>query len=687
MTYPLYVAFVWHMHQPYYQNSFTGEHKLPWVRLHATKDYLHMAEILLDFPKIRQTFNIVPSLAEQLVDYLDNDAVDRCLQLTEKPAESLSDEDKEFILGFFFSIDWDRIIRKYPRYWQLLQLRQAAGGDWRLFSVEFWRDLQVWFNLVWIDPNWIERDPDLQYLVKKQSRFTLEDVQLLVAKQREIMAKTLPLYRQLEAAGQIEITTSPYYHPILPLLIDTASCRVASPGLPLPEMRFSHAEDGAEQLRLALEAHQKYFGKRPRGLWPSEGAVSHRLVSLLAERNTVQWLASDEAILSLSVNTVAQRDGYGHLTNPWFLYRPYCLRTDESKGQAPIAMVFRDRVLSDRIGFVYRQFAGPDGAFDLMQRLHKIRENLNDPDHPYLVSIILDGENCWEGYEHNGDVFLRKLYELLSNDDQICTTTVSDYLDQFPPTENIDNLFTGSWINHSLETWIGEPEQNKAWDYLSRSRDRLIAWQNENPLADDGTLEKAWREIYIAEGSDWFWWYYSQNDSGQDHLFDQEFRGHLSNVYRIMGLPVPLWLQQPILGTAQKLTSRVISGYISPRLAGADVASSEWAAGGYVEPETSTGAMQRTRTIIKRLYYGFNPAELFLRLESWESLDLYSVAIYFGLADAQVVNYCSRFAPGEVQCGPPDVTFSFELLLDWGSAKASLSKATGEEGWQMVEQI
>lgn len=540
MSEPLYVAFVWHMHQPYYKDKTRGEYRLPWVRLHAIRDYLHMAEVLADYPEVHATFNLTPCLVEQLVDYAEREAVDRCLAVSLK--DELSAEDKGFILSFFFSLNRDKVIRRYKRYWQLWQLRQQGNGAPEALSTDDYRDLVAWFNLAWIDLNWLRKHPTLRALMEKGQGFTRQDIRDIIEVQYEIMGQILPLYQQLQASGQVELTTSPYYHPLLPLLIDSRAARVASPDLPLPSTLFAHPEDALEQVRRGVEYHQERFGVKPWGMWPPEGAVSQELVTLLAERNDLEWIASDEEVLARSLEVAIERDRYGHVTNPKVLYQPYAL-TD---GDHRLSAIFRDRDLSDRIGFVYRHMKPDAAAEELMHRLHRIRENLKDDRNPYLVSIILNGENCWGEYDDNGDPFLRHLYPLLSNDPHLKAVTVHEYLAEHPPRERLSRLFTGSWINANLETWIGEGAQNQAWEYLARARNRLIAWQKEHPQADVETLERAWQEIYIAEGSDWFWWYYSHHNPGEENPFDREFRGRLANVYRIIGLPVPAELENPI---------------------------------------------------------------------------------------------------------------------------------------------
>jgi alpha-amylase/alpha-mannosidase (GH57 family) len=697
LAYPLYVAFVWHMHQPYYKDFTSGEYILPWARLHGAKEYIHMAEVLAQYPEVKATFNFVPSLVEQLLEYAQGDAVDRALALSRQ--ETWSDDDKAYLLSFFFSVNWERVIRRYPRYNQLLELRHRARGDHRLLSQEFYRDLVAWFNLVWLDHIALENDPELRALVEKGRGFTRDEIDLILRKQEDYLACVVPLYSHLRDRGQIELTTSPYYHPILPLLIDSATAQRASPGLPLPANTFRHFEDAVEQVRRGVEAHKAHFGQSPRGLWPSEGAVCPEILPILA-RHGIRWFATDEATLARSLGVEIERDPYSHVNNPRVLYQPYTVALNpQSPAPAPphraarganvpnlqpLAAIFRDHTLSDRIGFVYQGMPGRDAAEDMLHRLHVIRQRLDDPDHPYLVSIILDGENCWESYPDYGDPFLHHLYRRLTEEENIQTVTVSEYLEQFPPREAIHHLATGSWINGNLETWIGEAEQNRAWEVLGRVRDELVAWQNAIAGAGLDILETAWRQIYIAEGSDWFWWYYSRNVSGQDHLFDRAFREHLAGVYFAIGRPLPPWLTEPIQGLiAHRDGYRLTSGYIAPHLVGGDEASLEWTGAGFLEPGASTGAMQRAEAgVLRRLYFGYSPTCLYFRVEARSAIGPYDVSLFLRVEAEGAEQLVLPALAGEFPPTPFGANWRVDLVPGSGVAL----KRVGEGGsWQPVD--
>jgi alpha-amylase/alpha-mannosidase (GH57 family) len=727
MAHPLYVAFVWHMHQPYYKDTVTGEYILPWTRLHGAKEYIHMAEVLAQYPRIRATFNFVPSLTEQIEEYARGEAIDRALALSRQ--DTWSDDDKAYILSFFFSVNWDNIVRRYPRYSQLLDLRHQVKGEASLLDDHYYRDLVSWFNLVWLDHVALENDPDLRSLVEKDQNFTREDTDLILCKQQDYLARILPLYNHLRDRGQIEITTSPYYHPILPLLVDSGTALRAGSvgdlrptgGMPLPDPPFRHPEDAAEQVRLAVEAHKAAFGEAPRGMWPSEGAVCPEILPILAHHG-FRWFATDEAILARSLvrslerpptGVSIERDAYAHLETPHVLYQPYAVNVGNAetrrsggrgKGEKQqLAVIFRDHVLSDRIGFVYQGMDGQEAAEDLIHRLQVAYERLGPETgshvgmltEPYLVSIILDGENCWESYPDYGDPFLHHLYQLLSEETTIETVTVSDYLERFPPRETIEHLATGSWIGGNLETWIGEAEQNRAWEVLGRVREELVAWQGATPGAGFDVLEDAWRQIYIAEGSDWFWWYYSRNVSGQDQLFDRAFRQHLSRVYYAIGRPVPPWLTEPIQGLTERQDYRSPSGYTVPRFSAAAEAGLEWTGAGFLEPSASERppTMLRTDLVLRRLYFGYNPTALCFRLEGRAALGPYDVSLFLvvgGVSDG--VEQLSLPLPEGERPPVPFPTVAGQAVPNWRvdllpGRGATVRLVSERGGWLEVESV
>lgn len=605
---PLYVAFLWHMHQPYYRDPFTGIYRLPWVRLHGTKDYLDMVEILDDYPEIKQTFNLVPSLIEQLKDYTDKAAIDAFLEATIKRPSDLTEEERTFILENFFLANWDNLIKAFPRYYELLLKRGLTftKNDLkrisRYFSDGDFLDLQVLFNLVWIDPMLRSKDKFLKGLAEKGTGFTEDEKKVLIEKQLSILKKIVPKYKKLASREQIEISTTPFYHPILPLLADTDMGRVSSPDIRLPKRRFSHPEDAEKQIDLAISYFENIFGNRPAGMWPSEGSVSEDIVRLIHSKG-IKWLGTDEEILARSLNTTL-RGSSGNLTDPTLLYSAHEF--------SEVSLVFRDHKISDLIGFVYSGWEAEKAADDLINRLLAIRNSLPQ-DVPHVVPIILDGENAWEYYKNDGHDFFKHLYEKLSNNEMIKTTTISEYLNISGDRKKLERLHPGSWISANYNVWIGHPEDNTAWDYLTEAREYLGAFQKANP---EKNLDPAWKALYIAEGSDWNWWYGDEHSTDTAEVFDELFRSNLMKIYKETGADVPPQLYNPIITQDRLLApSLEIRGFINPKIDGIMTSYFEWYQGAYIEVGRSGGSMHMTEGLLSRVYYGFNQGSLFLRLD------------------------------------------------------------------------
>jgi alpha-amylase/alpha-mannosidase (GH57 family) len=636
---PLYVAFVWHMHQPYYRDPLTGIYRLPWARLHGTKDYLDMVEMLRDFPQIRQNFNLVPSLLEQLADYSDNRASDTFLEVSRKKACELDQTEKSFILENFFLANWENMIKIFPRYHELLVKRgtRLARNDLNRateqFTTEDFLDLQVFFNLCWIDPVFRERDPLLKVLVTKGRNFTEEDKGSLLGKQAEILARIAPAYREMALSGQIELSFSPFFHPILPLLCDTDIAKVAMPDVKLPKRRFSRPEDADSQIESGMRYFEKVFGFRPTGMWPPEGSVSEESLRI-AVRHGVKWTATDEGVLSLSLDRNL-RDSSGNVTEPDLLYRPYTFEG--------VSIVFRDHVLSDLIGFVYSQWDPEKAAADLIKRLLDIRSSMRKRG-PRLASIILDGENAWEYYRNDGRDFFRYLYEGLSREERLKTVTVSDFLARQGGGELLGRLHPGSWINSNFSIWIGHEEDNDAWDYLGETRDRLEEFQKNKPGAN---LEEAWKAIFAAEGSDWNWWYGDEHQTETQEEFDELFRLNLMKVYRVMGNDIPEQLYEPILrrdrGIAPTLAMR---GFIRPTIDGIVTSYYEWYQGAQMDVKKSGGSMHKSESLIAAVHYGFDKDNLYVRIDPKISFEEFDQGITLSIITSK----------------PADVKVSFPLI-------------------------
>ncbi len=555
------VAFLWHQHQPYYPDDVTGENPMPWVRLHGVKDYYGMALHLLEFPEMRCTINLVPSLLLQLESYAQHGASDRFLDLSRIPADGLTENDALFLLDHFFMGNAEHMIRPYPRYGELFQRRGAdkhsARDALRRFQERDLRDLQVWFNLTWIHPLAVERDEFLSGLRDKGRNFTESEKSALLEKHLAILKEVLPLHRRLADSGQIELTTTPYFHPILPLLLDKKLAREALPDLKLPHYTGGYPEDAAWHLRRAIEQHASLFGKPPRGLWPAEGSVCQSMLPLLAQHG-IRWIATDEEILGASTHGFVSRDSKGHVRNPDRMYRPYKVK----EGTAELDIVFRDHALSDLIGFHYQRSDPNQAAANFLTSLRGIGQCVHTAE-PALVSVILDGENCWEHYPGGGVAFLRCPLPGVYPDDQHQTDADRRLPPEVPAARcaaasvspaagSTTTLPSGSATRRTIPP--GTPCIGRASTCARYPHRQPLAGNDQRNGAmqypPDAVEEKAWEELYIAEGSDWFWWYGDEHTSAQDSLFDYLFRKHLQNVYLLLGDVPPPELARPIAGAA-----------------------------------------------------------------------------------------------------------------------------------------
>jgi alpha-amylase/alpha-mannosidase (GH57 family) len=615
------VALLWHMHQPYYEDLVTREHILPWVRLHALKDYYGMVALLREFPGVKMTFNLVPSLLVQLEAFAANVARDPFLDLSLKPAADLDDRDIDFILENFFHAQRQHMIDVYPRYAELLALRggtlptaadrRAAAGR---FTRDELRDLQVWHKLAWIDPLYLDADPRTRRLLSKARGFTEEDKADLRGVELDLLNRVIPEYRAAAARGQIEIAASPFYHPILPLLCDSDIYLRTHPDARRPRTRFVHPDDAADQLVRAVACHDRLFGARPVGLWPSEGSVSDAMVPLAAAAGFT-WMATDELILARTLGITFTRDGRGVVEQPERLYTPYRVGGD---GTATITCAFRDHVLSDLIGFTYANWDPETAAHDVVQRLIDAGRHYADRTGggEALIPIILDGENAWEHFRGGGRPFLRAFYRLLSGHAELRTVTMTEGCGG--PARRLASIFPGSWIDANFYIWIGHADDQRAWSQLADARAAL-----ETPGVDAAGVAAAREEVLIAEGSDWFWWYGDDHSSAHDLEFDDLFRRHLRNAYRHLGKPVPdeLYVSNISTSAPSRLQTEP-TALLTPVLDGEETSYFEWLGAGTLEvgdPAGAAGTMHRAAehsSLVTLVQFGFGGDRLFVRVDS-----------------------------------------------------------------------
>ena len=582
------LCFLWHMHQPFYKDLWTGQYKLPWTRLHALKDYAGMVRILREFPSIHQTFNLVPSMLAQIEEYAGGAASDPFFDCAVMPAEDLSEAQRTFVLRYFFQVNVGRMIHRYPRYRELHENHTSP-------SIQDLRDLQVLSQLVWFDEDVLAWDQDLRELIRKGRDYSRADQELLTRKQQEQLGLVLPVYREFAASGQIEVSTTPFYHPILPLLCDSDIAQEAHPGVTLPT-RFRYPQDARVQLERAYSYMREKLGVAPAGLWPSEGSVSDEALALAADAGFT-WAASDNGVLARTLNQPAGCD---------LTYQAYEWRQD---GRS-LRMLFRDRYLSDLIGFEYSRM-GPAEAAEHF--LHRIRENTLGRE--VLVPVILDGENAWEWFESNGRPFLRELYRRIEADPNLEALTVSEALAKHE-TRPLQGVFPGSWINANFDIWIGAGEDNRAWELLLDARrlyDEFV--QQPGASVSEDALALAYEELLIAEGSDWCWWYGPEHRSDNRPEFDQLFRDHLSNVYRALGLVPPEALSHPILEAQPGEIRERPSNPLRVTIDGEITSPFEWMGAGRYRPDPRSGAMHGGSPLAREVHFGTDGPSLFVRLD------------------------------------------------------------------------
>src|SRR6266436_4494668 len=485
----LRVVILWHQHQPFYKDLVTGQYRLPWTRLHGLKDYYGMVKLLEEFPNVHQTFNLVPSLINQIQDYVSGEAQDPFLQVAAKPARDLSPDEKRFALQYLFQAHPVNVIGRYPRYRELWERFRSAGDSperaEKYFQPQDFTDLQVLSQIGWFDEYFLE-------------------------------------------------------------------------------------ETNIAQLVRGLDFHEKVFGMRPQGVWPSEGSVSEEVLAI-AHRLGIQWMATDEGVLGRSLGLSFNRDGQGRLSSD-LAHRLYTIHRYEN-ADTRMNLIFRDHTLSDLIGFVYSGMAPQEAANNLIHKIKESAKPLVENGQDAVVPIILDGENAWEYYPQSGREFLRRFYDALQSDSGIEAVTVTEAIARHKNVSHLKSLVPGSWIHANFNVWIGAPEDNKAWDYLYHARDFYAQ-------AAAGATEKqrklAFEEILIAEGSDWNWWYGPEHHSANDRDFDELYRKHLSNIYQLLGSRPPDYLSQPIMGSGERPAVLPQTAYIHPRITGDMVRYFEW---------------------------------------------------------------------------------------------------------------
>ena len=530
----LYVMIMWHQHQPYYPKDNNGNFSKPWVRLHATKDYLDMVEMVQEFEDLKVTFNLTPTLMNQLNE-LSNGTRDIYWIHTEVKGDELTEVQKNFLRDRFFDIN-SRTINFYPRYLELRNLRQSPEK----WTSQDYIDLQVLFNLGWTDPKYLSSEP-LNKIVEKGSNFSEEDKKIILEIHEEIIDKVIPEHLNAYNNNHIELTTTPFAHPILPLIHNSNLGKVGDTTSDFPKNNFSFQNDAMDHVKKGKEIFFENFGFYPNGMWPAEGAVAQEVLQYFNNED-ISWIATGQNPLEKSLDVKIQRWVGGVASKPELLYRPW--ETVLSNGET-VPVFFRDNYLSDKM-FGYSEKRTDISIEEFENTILKLRDKTTGLDFIPVVSIIADGENFWENYSNDGIDFLNGMYTVLTKYDWLETITPTGYLQMYGDSlKTIDKLYPASWFQPNFGTWIGETDENQAWDYLYQTRiDFEEAKQSGN--ATDEQIEQAYEYLLLAEGSDWFWWYGDDQDSSVDEYFDKAFRTLLSNVYIELNIETPIYLSKPI---------------------------------------------------------------------------------------------------------------------------------------------
>jgi alpha-amylase/alpha-mannosidase (GH57 family) len=550
---PLDLALVWHMHQPDYRDQASGDFTQPWVYLHAMKDYTDMAAHLEQHPGMRAVVNLVPVLVDQLEDYCDQFATGRLrdplLRLLARDETSpLTAGERDLVIAQCFHANNEKMVAPYPPYEGLHALFAVAGkqgeGAYGYLADRFFYDLVTWYHLVWTGETVRRASELVTRLMTVGMGYTRADRLALFDLIGDHVRGVVGRYARLAVDGRIELSSTPHHHPLAPLLIDFGVAREAVPAAPLPQWHGYPGGTGRVQFHIqsALDSHARRFGARPAGIWPAEGGISGALLKLLAQAGC-RWTASGEGVLANSLRGA----GGDSAAREQVLYRPYRIDGEE------MTVFFRDDRLSDRIGFDYTKWHSRDAALNFVDELERIAAQAGESGTP-LVSVILDGENCWEYYPYNGYYFLDMLYGALETHPDIRTTTYAAYLDRQPEPGRprarpgrLGRLAAGSWVNGDFATWIGSREKNHAWDLLSAAKQSFDLVMASGRL-DDAARAAALRQLAVCESSDWFWWMGDYNPSHAVASFDRLFRANLARLYELLHLPAPLVLREPISG-------------------------------------------------------------------------------------------------------------------------------------------
>jgi len=544
------------MHQPEYRDLRNGEYHLPWTYLHTIKDYVDMVAHIENNHDARAIVNFAPVLLEQIDDYtqqlngyLNHGKAlrDPLLSSLADPVLMLDDEKRLFIIKSCLRANKERLIEPFEVFETLADMAETAIKNKEIlsyYSEQFFSDLLVWYHLAWIAETVRLTDDRVISLMKKAQHFTLHDRHLLIEVFNELISGVIPRYKKLAEQGRIELSMTPYAHPIVPLLLDLNSSSQALPDIELP---LATSYPGGQQrsqwhMQKGIDVFKHYFGFEPQGCWPSEGSISSEMIELSSNMG-LKWLASGETVLRNSLKESS-------IDTDNCIHETYQFRDN------PIACFFRDDGLSDMIGFKYSNWHADDAVANFIHNLETIAENCAD-NPAAIVSVILDGENAWEYYPQNAYHFISALYKKLGQHKGINLTTYSEYLNNHSNRKSVNEIVAGSWVYGTFSTWIGEKDKNRAWDMLVEAKKVYDRVTKEGKLSSE-ELNSAEMQLATCESSDWFWWFGEYNSAESVAAFDEQYRLHLSNLYQILKAEPPEYLTKafsfgsgdPVMGGA-----------------------------------------------------------------------------------------------------------------------------------------
>ena len=619
------LALIWHMHQPDYRDPVTGTHLLPWTRLHAARGYVDVAKVSEIYPAFKQTVNFSPVLLDQITDLVENPEQDYFYELARKHISDLNDSEKDFLLRHCFFINWNVHVKPNQRYNQLLMKRgmEITGLDLQYVRASFrrsdFRDLIVHFLFAWSGFT-LRKDPEIASLIQKEQGYSHEEKLLFLEKSQEQIKKVIPLHSRLQNKGSIELTCSPFYHPILPLLIDSRVRPDSNPEMP----EFRYPVDARRHLNLAVDKFEAVFGHKPEGMWPSEGSVSQEAVEFIQDAG-FRWLACDEALLyEPSTGTEVPKGADNR--QPWLI----------GKDSSPtLTCCFRDRGLSDDIGFQYSWKKPDEAVSEIVTNLENIAKGYKKEGPPALVTVVCDGENPWEHFPDGGEGFLKGLAEALDGHKYIKTTTPGEFIKEFPAKKRIHKLGAGSWIGGNFDIWLGCKEDRDAWKALADVRSKLdevypLPEGSEDEIGSDNR-RKVLEHLWVAEGSDWFWWYGEPFHTPLDYVFDILFRRRIRRAYELMQMDIPVELLVPIDPKlpVDNIHVKAPLDVIHPRIDGKITTFYEWSGAGHLHASDLEGLMARGKTgPIKDIFFCADTQNLYLRIDmEWEHIEKDDVLI------------------------------------------------------------